>query len=172
MLAPPGTPSSLRNSFPHLLSVPSEISVSRKTPTKSATSLFASIDGELSTAHHLSSSPLSCNFKLSTINCPPLTPFPATLAGHLQPTENPATLSPLPATLTNHVTPNPFVCHSCRKTPGVGVGTLSNASRLLGRGLLSRRLPRWNISLPHYLLTSPLPAPVLPCPRRPGATHA
>ena len=44
----------------------------------------------------------------------------ATLRDHQQLTENPATLSPFPATLTSRVNHNPFVCHSCKKTPGGG----------------------------------------------------
>jgi hypothetical protein len=50
-----------------------------------------------------------------------LSPFPATLTGDLQLTENPATLSPFLATLTSHVTRNSFVCHSCKKHPGWGL---------------------------------------------------
>ena len=50
-----------------------------------------------------------------------LTPFLATLAASSQLTENPATLSPFAATLTRRVKPNPFVCHSYKKHPGVGV---------------------------------------------------
>jgi hypothetical protein len=48
-------------------------------------------------------------------------PRRATLALDSQLTENPATLSPFPATLTSRVNPNPFVCHSYKKHPGVGV---------------------------------------------------
>ena len=60
------------------------------------------------------------NFKLSTVNFPPLTPFPATLTSHLQLSENKTTLSPAVATLTGLVKPNPFVCHSYKKHPGWG----------------------------------------------------
>jgi len=59
------------------------------------------------------------NFEVSTVNCLPVSPFPATLAANSHLTENSATLSPVPATLTRRVNPNPFVCHSYRK-PGVG----------------------------------------------------
>ncbi len=51
----------------------------------------------------------------------PVTPFVATLTVSSQLTENPATLSPVFATLTRHVKPSPFVCHSYKKHPGVGV---------------------------------------------------
>jgi hypothetical protein len=51
----------------------------------------------------------------------PLTPFLATLTVPSQLPENPATLSPVLATLTRRVKPNPFVCHSYTKHPGVGV---------------------------------------------------
>ena len=61
------------------------------------------------------------NFRLSTVNHPSLSPFPATLTDNSQLTENPATLSPLPATLTSRVKPKSFICHSYKKTPGVGV---------------------------------------------------
>jgi hypothetical protein len=66
----------------------------------------------------LSSQPF--NSKPSTLNRFRVSPFPATLTGNSQLTENPATLSPVPATLTPHVTHNSFVCHSCRKHPGGG----------------------------------------------------
>jgi hypothetical protein len=122
-----------RSPLPRLFSMPSATSVLRKTPAKSATNPFASIDGELSAANHLSSCPLSFNFHLSTVNCSPLTPFPATLAGHPQLTENPATLSPLPATLTSRVKPKSRVCHSCKKTPGVGDAPCKRKSPLCCR---------------------------------------
>ena len=51
----------------------------------------------------------------------PVTPFVATLAAASQLAENSATLSPFAATLTRRVKPNPFVCHSYKKHPGVGV---------------------------------------------------
>jgi hypothetical protein len=72
----------------------------------------------------------------SPLALPPVTPFlvypeprRATLSPREEPrgtvtsqlTENPATLSPLLATLTRRVKPNPFVCHSYKKHPGVGV---------------------------------------------------
>jgi hypothetical protein len=59
--------------------------------------------------------------ELSTVNCHPLSPFPATLTDNSQLTENSATLSPVPATLTRRVKHNPFVCHSYKKHPGGGV---------------------------------------------------
>ena len=62
----------------------------------------------------------------SSLATVPVTPFPATLTDLSQLTENPATLSPVlvypeprRATLTRRVKPNPFVCHSYRKHPGV-----------------------------------------------------
>jgi hypothetical protein len=63
---------------------------------------------------------LAVGCELSTDNCHPVSPFPATLTDDSQLTENSATLSPVPATLTSRVNPNPFVCHSCRKHPGWG----------------------------------------------------
>ena len=60
------------------------------------------------------------NFELSTVNLFQATPFPATLASLPQTAENATTLSPAFATLTNHVNHKPFVCHSYKKTPGVG----------------------------------------------------
>jgi hypothetical protein len=64
----------------------------------------------------------------STFNWRSLSPFSATLlprvrakgTGSSQLIENTATLSPAFATLTGFVTANPFVCHSYKKTPGVG----------------------------------------------------
>jgi hypothetical protein len=53
----------------------------------------------------------------------PLTPFAAALTAPRQLNENSTTLSPLAATLTSHVNHNPFVCHSYKKHPGVGVIT-------------------------------------------------
>ena len=49
-----------------------------------------------------------------------VTPFPATLTGHSQLTENPGTLSPAFATLTRHVKHKSFVCHSYKKHRGWG----------------------------------------------------
>jgi hypothetical protein len=51
---------------------------------------------------------------------PSVTPFPATLTGHSQLTENPGTLSAAFATLTRHVKHKSFVCHSYRKHTGWG----------------------------------------------------
>jgi hypothetical protein len=51
----------------------------------------------------------------------PVTHFAATVTAVSQLTEKPATLSPVLATLTRRVKPNPFVCHSYKKHPGVGV---------------------------------------------------
>ena len=61
---------------------------------------------------------LAVGCELSTVNCHPLSPFPATLTTDSQLTENSATLSPFAVTLTSRVNHNPFVCHSCRKHPG------------------------------------------------------
>ena len=61
------------------------------------------------------------NFKLSTLNRFPVTPFPATLTSLLQTAENATTLSPAVATLTERVKHKSFVCHSCKKHPGVGI---------------------------------------------------
>ncbi len=54
----------------------------------------------------------------SSLATAPLTPFLATLTGHPQLVENPATSSPFTATLTRHVHHNLFVCHSYKKHPG------------------------------------------------------
>lgn len=51
---------------------------------------------------------------------PPVSPLLTTLARNLQLTENKAALSPFPATLTRQVKPKSFVCHSYKKTRGVG----------------------------------------------------
>ena len=56
---------------------------------------------------------------LSTTPC--LSPFPTTLTGPSQTAENATTLSPAFVTLTDRVNHNPFVCHSYKKTPGVGI---------------------------------------------------
>jgi hypothetical protein len=68
-------------------------------------------------------------------------PRRATLDAASQLTENPATLSPLPATLTRRVKPNPLVCRSYKKHPGVGVSRhtfpLSNSSILCAISALS-----------------------------------
>ena len=138
--------------LPHFFSVPSVLG---KTPTKSATNPLASIDCEFSAANRLSSFPLSFNFKLSTVNCPTLTLFLATLAGHPQLTENPAALSPLPATLTSRVKPKSCVCHSYKKHPGWG-------TPCKGKSSLCCRTPQ--LSTASFLL--------LPCPPHPGAAHA
>ncbi len=59
-------------------------------------------------------------------------PLLGTLTDYLQLTENLATLSPFPAILTTRVKVKPFVCHSYKKHPGVGVlrkcSGLSNAA--------------------------------------------
>jgi len=49
-----------------------------------------------------------------------VSPFLATLASHLQLTENTTTLSPAFATLTDRARHNSFVCHSYKKHPGWG----------------------------------------------------
>jgi hypothetical protein len=54
----------------------------------------------------------------SSLATAPLTPFPATLRGKPQLTENPVALSRVVATLTRHVHHNLSVCHSYRKHPG------------------------------------------------------
>ena len=54
-----------------------------------------------------------------------VSPSLATLAGLRQLAENTATLSPAFATLTNRVKHKSCVCHSCKKTPGVGVRLLN-----------------------------------------------
>jgi len=70
------------------------------------------------------SSLLPCRFcSLATV---PVTPFSATLTGHWQPTEKPATLSPAVATLTRRVKHKSFVCHSYRKHAGWGLPFSSN----------------------------------------------
>jgi hypothetical protein len=77
----------------------------------------------------------------SSIALAPPTPFVATPAVSLQLAGNPATLSPVPATLTCRVKPNPFVCHSYEKHPGVGVSRqilpVSNSSILSVNSALS-----------------------------------
>src|SRR5580658_8392936 len=50
-----------------------------------------------------------------------VSPFAATLTSPLQMTEKTVTLSPAFVTLTSFVRHNSFICHSCRKTRGVGV---------------------------------------------------
>jgi hypothetical protein len=52
------------------------------------------------------------NFKPSTFNRFPLTPFPATLTADSQLTQNPATLTPAFVTLAPRVKHKSFVCHS------------------------------------------------------------
>src|SRR5271170_2841672 len=64
------------------------------------------------------SSPVDC--APSAVNCPSLTPFPATLTRSSQIAENTATLSPAFATLTDCVKHKSFVCHSYKKHPGWG----------------------------------------------------
>ncbi len=62
----------------------------------------------------------SFDFKLSALNCSPLSPFPTTLTTRPQIIEKTATLSLLVATLTRCVKHNPFVCHSYKKHRGWG----------------------------------------------------
>ena len=69
------------------------------------------------------------SFELSTVNCLPLSPFPATLADHSQHIENAITLSPVLATLTDAVSHNSFPCHSYEKHRGVGYTTRSKFLR-------------------------------------------
>lgn len=52
---------------------------------------------------------------------PLLSPLLAALTNHPQVVENPRSLNPLFATLTSHAFAKSCVCHSCRKTRGVGV---------------------------------------------------
>ena len=97
------------SSFPRSLSVSSAISMLKKTRAQSAR---RSLDS--------ATSPLSFNFELSAINSLQLSPVTATLTEHLQSSENKTTLSLVFAILTSRVRPNPIVCHSYKKTPGVG----------------------------------------------------
>jgi|HubBroStandDraft_2_1064218.scaffolds.fasta_scaffold33520_2 hypothetical protein len=53
-----------------------------------------------------------------------LSPFPGALTSSLQLIERTTALSPAFAPLTNPFTPNPFVCHSYKKTPGGGYTSL------------------------------------------------
>src|SRR5208282_20627 len=62
----------------------------------------------------------SSHYILSTRNRRSLSPCPATLTSRRQTIEKSATLSLVLATLTRLANHNPFVCHSCKKTPGVG----------------------------------------------------
>jgi hypothetical protein len=75
--------------------------------------------------------PKFCNssllpYRLCSLATVPVTPFSATLAGHSQLTENPATLSPAFATLTRRVKHKSFVCHSYKKHRGWGMPFSSN----------------------------------------------
>jgi len=69
-------------------------------------------------------SPLSfpnpARLTLDIPSMPPLSPLFTTLTAHSQATENKATLSPFPATLAGHVKHKSFVCHSYKKHRGVG----------------------------------------------------
>lgn len=60
------------------------------------------------------------SFKPSAYNGFTLSPFAATLTDSSQPIENPTALSPFPATLRGRVKHKSFICHSYKKTPGVG----------------------------------------------------
>jgi hypothetical protein len=66
-----------------------------------------------------------CTLSLVSQKSAPISPFPATLTTTLQITENKTTLSLVFATLTGYVNVNPCVCHSYKKTPGVGVAQTS-----------------------------------------------
>jgi len=68
--------------------------------------------------------PRSVDCQLSAVSSP-VSPFVATLTDSSQPIENPATLSPVFVTLTSRVNPNPCVCHSYKKHPGVGCPSFS-----------------------------------------------
>jgi len=98
------------------------------------------------------------NFKLSTFNASSPSPFPATLTSRPQIVENKTTLSPAVATLTDCVKHKSFVCHSCRKTPGVGYPRRASCGpAIVGR--LSR--------LPHGTrVTAPMVHPYRCAPRR------
>jgi len=81
------------------------------------------------------------NFKLSTFNASSPSPFPATLTSRLQIVENKTTLSPAVATLTDCVKHKSFVCHSCKKHPGVPTvgqpllaGSLGHGTRVTEHG--------------------------------------
>lgn len=69
------------------------------------------------------------NSQRSTLNRLSLTSFPATLTNTAQLVENSTALSPAFATLTSFAPPNPFVCHSYKKTPGVGIHKPAPQSR-------------------------------------------
>lgn len=71
----------------------------------------------------------SSDFQLSTLNGLPVSLFPATLTNTAQLVENSTTSSPAFATLTNFAPPNFFVCHSYKKTPGVGIQMPAPQSR-------------------------------------------
>jgi hypothetical protein len=119
------------SSFLRLFSVTSATSVLRKTGAKPATKplgtgfafnfrLSIEDSDPIGTVdRRIDFSPF--NFELSIFNGSSLSPFPATLTDHSQLIENAVTLSPAFVALTSHVKANPFVCHSCRKTPGGGV---------------------------------------------------
>jgi hypothetical protein len=75
-------------------------------------------------------SPLPFDFKLSTVDLLPLTPFPATLTSLSQLAEKPATLSPVYAALSSLVTPKSFACHSYKKHRGWGIPSFAvNSAR-------------------------------------------
>ena len=63
---------------------------------------------------------------------PSVTPFPVTLASHLQIAENKTTLSPAVVTLTGCVKHKSFVCHSCKKHGGWGTTSYDQQKRALG----------------------------------------
>jgi hypothetical protein len=84
------------------------------------------------------------DFELSTENLISVSPFLATLTTSLQLTENTSTLSSAFATLTSHVNHKPFVCHSYKKHPGVGIPRGCHPESSEGSAFLCplSRLPR------------------------------
>ena len=89
--------------------------------------LFASLlSAHSASPHNNSPDVFSFNFKLSTVHSPSQSPFPATLTDSPQLTENSATLTPVPATLTGRVKHKSFICHSYKKTPGVGFALVNS----------------------------------------------
>jgi hypothetical protein len=99
------------------------ISLPRPSRTATPTTPIASCINFTALWIHRGTSPCS---RLSPSRCtqlqkhPLLSPFFATLTDSAQLHENKTALTPVVATLTRLVHPNPFVCHSYKKTPGVG----------------------------------------------------
>ena len=76
-----------------------------------------------------------------------LSPFLATLTSTPQLTENTTTLSLVFATLTDCVRHKSFICHSCKKTPGVGIPS-REFSQISGYPLLTTRCRPETMSTP------------------------